>query len=69
MSDYSSSSVLSAAAGQQDVAIQSLKSQFQAERQAAGLAAQAVQQPQPSGQQQPALNKNGPKGTQVNILV
>jgi hypothetical protein len=72
MSDYSSASVLSSAGGQQDATIQSMKMQFQAEQQVAGIAAQAANQPQPQASnqpQQPALKSSGPKGTQVNMLV
>ena len=70
MSDYSSASNLSSAGGQQDAAIQSIKRQFQAEQQVAGIVAQSASQAQASSQpQQPALNSSGLKGTQVNLLV
>lgn len=69
MSDITSSSVLSAANGQESLSVLSLKMQSQAEQQMAGVVAQAVQ-PQPaSSQQQPALQTSGPRGTQVNLLV
>lgn len=71
MSDYSSSSILSSANGQQDVTLQSLKMQFQAESQVAGMVAQSANQLQANQQQteQPALKTSGPKGTQVNMVV
>lgn len=71
MSDYSTSSVLSQANGQQNVSLQSLKMQFQAESQMAGVVAQSAQQAQSSGQQQEqaSLKTSGPKGTQVNMVV
>jgi hypothetical protein len=74
MSDYSSASILSSAGGQQDATIQTMKMQFQAEQQVAGIAAQSANQTQNQNQttsapSQPALKTSGPKGTQVNMVV
>lgn len=68
MSDVSNASNLNSAVGQQDIALQNLRMQFQSEQMVANLASQAVQPPQPANQQ-PALNSSGPKGTQVNLTV
>ncbi|MBI5121264.1 MAG: hypothetical protein HZA67_09675 [Rhodospirillales bacterium] len=71
MSDVSSASTLNSAMGQQDIALQNLRMQFQSEQMVANLASQAVQPAQPAqtSNQQPALNSSGPKGTQVNLTV